>query len=42
LIKGRAGLFLYRGGHMFYARQDSRRAASRDVRQFFDGNLQLE
>lgn len=35
LSEGRTELLLYRGGHMFYTRDDSRREAARDARAFF-------
>ncbi|WP_244564139.1 carboxypeptidase [Rhizobium sp. RU36D] len=35
LAEGRTALLLYRGGHMFYTRDDSRQEAARDARAFF-------
>jgi carboxypeptidase C (cathepsin A) len=35
----RTALKLYRGGHMFYTRADSRRAMSEDARKFFAGEM---
>jgi len=37
LAAGRAGLKLYRGGHMFYTRADSRKAIADDARAFYAG-----
>ena len=45
LAAGRVDLKLYRGGHMFYTRQDSRQALSTDAMTFFSaygGKLQGE
>jgi len=37
---GRIGLHLYPGGHMLYARPDSRAALTQDITQFYRGDLQ--
>jgi carboxypeptidase C (cathepsin A) len=42
LTGGRVALKLYRGGHMFYTRQDSRRAMAVDARKFFAGEANTE
>jgi carboxypeptidase C (cathepsin A) len=38
LAAGRAQLKLYRGGHMFYTKPDSRVSFANDMRGFYDGN----
>lgn len=38
LVGDRASLKLYRGGHMFYTRDEDRRAMFEDARHFYEGN----
>lgn len=42
LAAKRAQLTLYRGGHMFYTDQESRRAFTADAREFYDGSRKTE
>lgn len=42
LARGRVALKLYHGGHMFYTRQDSRRAMAEDARKFFAAEARTE
>jgi carboxypeptidase C (cathepsin A) len=42
LAKGRTELTLYRGGHMFYTRPDSRAASSLDAKRFYEAGARTD
>ncbi|MDB5525130.1 MAG: carboxypeptidase [Rhizobium sp.] len=42
LAKGRTELKMYRGGHMFYTQQDSRKSMTEDARKFYAGETSTE
>jgi len=42
LAANRTALKVYRGGHMFYTRPDSRAAAAEDARSFFAGKMPVQ